>query len=193
MLHKTHRSATQTARRLFDASGGVARSATRAILSLALALVAVVGAIGTSSSLAGAATTTPSTIGTTSSQGVQLSFTELGLSPSYIFAGGGSSVGVNLPVPQALVPSSMTGTMIIPPDFGGGTLVVLANSTTFVSSFQLPPNSSQQQVVSFSLSLVGVPLTGDSEAFTISVQQAGGGIPNVSTSGTCGKLRTAPS
>src|ERR1019366_1553867 len=92
---------------------------------------------------AGAAvTSTHSTAG----HGVSLPFTELGLQSSYSFATSGTSTAIQLPVPQALTPSSVTGTLIIPSDFGTGTLVVL-HQGNFVSSFPLPGNSAQQQTV----------------------------------------------
>jgi hypothetical protein len=114
-----------------------------------------------------------------------LSFAELGLQSSYTFATGGSSVTIQLPVPSALVPSTVTGNLIVPPDFGTGTIVVLSNGN-FVASTQLPPNSDHQQSVAITLPLSGIPVQNHLESFTVSVQQAGGGVPNTNQSGTCG-------
>jgi len=117
--------------------------------------------------------------------GLSRSFAELGLAPSYTFAGNGSSVGITLPRLTAGGPSEVAGTMIVPPDFGTGSVVVLSGST-YVSSFPLPRRSDREQVVPVLLPLAGVAVTGSTMALTIAIQQAGGGVAYATQQGTCG-------
>jgi hypothetical protein len=108
------------------------------------------------------------------SQGATFSFQQLGLAQSYSFQGSGTSVGIILPVPENLQPSVIVGTLIVPPDFGTGTLVV-SSGTTYVSSFSLPANSGHQQLVPFFVSVANAPIANQTESLNLSVEQAAGG------------------
>ncbi len=120
---------------------------------LAPLLVAVSAA-----SFAPVATAAPEPL-TTSSQGATLGYSQLGLSQSYTFAGNGSSVGLKVPVPRALHPTMLIGTITIPPNFGAGNLVA-ESGTTIVSSFPLPNSTSQYQQVPFFENIATAPVAG---------------------------------
>ena len=129
----------------------------------------------------------PSTPAPTSTSGTVpdtvFSFKQLGLPQSYTFASGGTTVGVQLPVPDKLHPASLWGKLVIPPDFGTGTIVINAG-TQYISTINLPPSSSQQQIVPFATSIAGAPVSGSYETFTMVLEQAGGG--GATRSNTCG-------
>ena len=116
---------------------------------------------------------------------INLPFVQLGLSDSYSFATNGASVGVVLPKPLNLTPEAITGSVLVPANLGSGNLVLQAGGT-YLSSFSLPPNSSADQVVPFSLSAVGAPVSSSYVPLTITFQQAGGGLPSSTQSLSCG-------
>jgi hypothetical protein len=128
---------------------------------------------------------TTSGLTTSTAPGVTLSFAELGLSQNYTFAGTGTSDSFTLPVPDALEPAALSGTIIVPPDFGTGTIVAQSGSV-YVGSFQLPANSPNQQLLNFTVGLAGGTVLNQQETFSLSMQQAGGGVPGNEQSLTCG-------
>jgi hypothetical protein len=110
------------------------------------------------------------------------SFKQLGLPQSYTFASGGTTVGVQLPVPDKLHPASLWGTLVVPPDFGTGTIAVSAG-TQYIGSINLPANSDQQQTVPFAVSVASAPVQGSYETFNLALEQADSGGAKQST--TC--------
>jgi len=102
------------------------------------------------------------------------SFKQLGLPQSYTFASGGTTVGVQLPVPDRLHPASLWGKLVIPPDFGTGSIVLNAG-TQYIGAINLPPNSSEQQTVPFVTSIAGAPVSGGYETFNMVLEQANSG------------------
>ncbi|HEX3946190.1 MAG TPA: hypothetical protein VHW47_00730, partial [Acidimicrobiales bacterium] len=130
-----------------------------------------------------AATSDGSGVLSTGQAGYTFTFAELGLTQSFTFEGSGSSAGVQLPVPDRLHPSVMKGTLIVPPNFGTGTLVFQAG-TTYVSSVQLPTSSAQQHRVPFDATLGAATVVNHYISFNIVVDQANGG--NARQSPTCG-------
>ncbi|HXA34036.1 MAG TPA: hypothetical protein VNV87_17425, partial [Acidimicrobiales bacterium] len=102
------------------------------------------------------------------------SFKQLGLPQSYTFASGGTTVGVQLPVPDRLHPASLWGKLVIPPDFGTGSIVLNAG-TQYIGAINLPPNSSEQQTVPFVTSIAGAPVSGGYETFNMVLEQSNSG------------------
>jgi hypothetical protein len=111
------------------------------------------------------------------------SFKQLGLPQSYTFASGGTTVGVQLPVPDRLQPASLSGKLVIPPDFGTGSIVINAG-TQYIGAINLPASSGQQQIVPFLTSIIGAPVTGSYDAFNMVLEQSDGG--GATRSVTCG-------
>jgi hypothetical protein len=136
-----------------------------------------------------APTTSAPTPASSSVPDTVFSFKQLGLPQSYTFASGGTSIGVQLPVPDKLHPASLWGTLVIPPDFGTGTIAVNAG-TQYIGSVNLPANSDQQQKVPFVAAIADAPVAGGYEAFNLVLEQSdAGGAPRSSTCGGSLPLR----
>jgi hypothetical protein len=144
--------------------------------------VAFAGSAGAALAPSGAATPPPSTPSASVPDTV-FSFKQLGLPQSFTFASGGTTVGVQLPVPDRLHPASLWGKLVIPPDFGTGSIIINAG-TQYIGSIDLPASSSQQQIVPFEASIAGAPVSGSYETFNLVLEQSGGGGASKST--TCG-------
>ncbi len=156
-----------------------------AVLPAALALVALLPALPASAASAATAASAASAASTTTAtQTATFNFTQLGLSDSYRFAGNGAAIGIRLPVPRALTPSALVGTLVVPPDFGTGTVVV-QSGTHYVGSFELPPSSAGQQRVPFLMSVADAPVIGQYANLTLTIEQANGGAL-AARSATCG-------
>jgi hypothetical protein len=119
---------------------------------------------------------------TAASQGATFTFKQLGLAQSFSFASGGTTAGIQLPVPAKLHPSVLGGTLIVPPNFGTGTIVV-NSGTQYIGSVNLPDNSDKQQVVPFLVSIESAPVVGSYDSFNLVLQQANAGSAKVSS--TC--------
>ncbi len=148
-------------------------------LSLVLAGL-VAGSVAAPVAPAGAATATPAADPAGGS--TTFSFKELGLSQSFSFASGGTTIGIQLPVPAKLRPSVLNGSLIIPPDFGTGSIVV-NSGTQFVGSVNLPANADVQQTANFSVSIASVPVVGNYVTLNLVLQQANSG--GATTSNSC--------
>jgi hypothetical protein len=128
-----------------------------------------------------AATPAAATPAANSAPSTVFSFKQLGLPQSYTFASGGTTVGVQLPVPDKLQPASLWGTLVIPPDFGTGTIVI-NSGTQYIGAINLPANSDQQQKVPFATSIANAPVAGGYETFNMVLEQSNaGGTPRSST------------
>jgi hypothetical protein len=101
-------------------------------------------------------------------------FKQLGLPQSYTFDSGGTTVSIQLPVPDQLHPASLWGKLVIPPDFGTGTIAISAG-TQYIGSVNLPPNSDQQQTAPFIADISNAPTVGSYATFTMTLEQANGG------------------
>jgi hypothetical protein len=141
---------------------------------------------------AGAATT-PAAAGTTPTAATTpaptpavpdtvFSFKQLGLPQSYAFASGGTTVGVQLPVPDQLHPASLWGDLIIPPDFGTGTIVI-NSGTQYIGAINLPANSDHQQKVPFAAPIADAPVSGGYQTFNLVLEQSHAG--GAARSSTC--------
>jgi hypothetical protein len=92
---------------------------------------------------------------------------------------------VNIPVPNALHPTQLHGTLTVPPEFGLGNLVALSSGVQ-LGSAPLPRNSPFQQILTVDFNLANLVVVNQRATLTLSVQQAGGGVANVSQIGVCG-------
>lgn len=129
-----------------------------------------------------AATTPASTPSSSSVPDTIFTFKQLGLPQSYTFASGGTTVGVQLPVPDKLHPASLWGTLVIPPDFATGTIAVSAG-TQYIGSINLPASSQQQQTVPFAVSVASAPVQGSYDTFNLTLEEADSG--GAQQSSTC--------
>jgi hypothetical protein len=111
------------------------------------------------------------------------SFKQMGLPQSFTFASGGTTVGVQLPVPDRLHPAELWGKLVIPPDFGTGSIVINAG-TQYIGAINLPSSSSQQQIVPFATTIADAPVSGSYETFNMVLEQSDGG--GAIRSSTCG-------